>query len=88
MYHCRMESWDLLAGSLLKENRLKAGLTQRALAKKAGTTASVIRQMEEADYDGNSLPTLQRIAAALGKRVEIRFVSATKPKRPKVRRVA
>lgn len=55
--------------------RTKAGLSQRALAKKVGTTASAICRLEDADYDGHSLPMLRRIAEALDKRVEIRFVS-------------
>jgi len=56
--------------------RAKAGLTQRDLAKLVGTTASVICRLEDADYDGHSLAMLRRIAAALEKRVEIRFVPA------------
>lgn len=54
--------------------RTKAGLSQRALAKMVGTTASVICQLESSDYQGHSLSMLRRIAAALHKRVEIRFV--------------
>lgn len=54
--------------------RMKAGLSQRALAKLVGTTASVICWLEDADYDGHSLAMLNRIAAALDKRVEIRFL--------------
>ena len=53
--------------------RTKAGLSQRALAKLVGTTASVICRLEDADYEGHSLAMLNRIAAALNKRVEIRF---------------
>jgi DNA-binding XRE family transcriptional regulator len=56
------------------ELRTKAGLTQRAFAKLVGTTASVICRLEDADYEGHSLAMLNRIAAALDKRVEIRFV--------------
>ncbi len=33
------------------DRRTKAGLTQAALAKKVGTTASVIRRIESADYE-------------------------------------
>jgi DNA-binding XRE family transcriptional regulator len=55
--------------------REKAELTQRQLAKLVGTTASVICRLEDADYEGHSLAMLNRIAAALDKRVEIRFVS-------------
>jgi DNA-binding XRE family transcriptional regulator len=58
--------------------RTKAGLTQRALAKLVGTTASVICRLEDADYDGHSLAMLRRIAAAVEKRVEIRFVAVSR----------
>lgn len=54
--------------------RMKSGLSQRALAKLVGTTASVICRLEDSDYEGHSLAMLNRIAAALNKRVEIRFV--------------
>ncbi|TAJ29438.1 MAG: helix-turn-helix domain-containing protein [Nitrospirae bacterium] len=56
--------------------RTEAGLTQRQLAKLVGTTASVICRLENADYEGHSLAMLNRIAAALNQRVEIRFVRA------------
>jgi DNA-binding XRE family transcriptional regulator len=62
--------------------RTEAGLTQRQLAKLVGTTASVICRLEDADYEGHSLAMLQRIAAALDKRVEIRFLSAKRKFRP------
>ena len=58
--------------------RTKAGLSQRELAKKIGTTASVICRLEDADYTGHSLAMLRRIAGALNKRVEIRFVPASR----------
>ena len=54
--------------------RTRAGLTQRELAKRVGTTASVICLLEDADYEGHSMAMLNRIAAALDRRVEIRFV--------------
>jgi DNA-binding XRE family transcriptional regulator len=62
--------------------RTKAGLTQRQLAKLVGTTASVICRLEDADYEGHSLAILRRIAAALGKRVEIRFLPAKPNQKP------
>jgi ribosome-binding protein aMBF1 (putative translation factor) len=61
--------------------RIAAGLSQRALAKLVGTTASVICRLEDADYEGHSLAMLRRIAGALDKRVEIRFVPARKTSR-------
>jgi ribosome-binding protein aMBF1 (putative translation factor) len=48
---------NLEAARLVYELRKKAGLSQRELAKKAGTTASVICRMKQADYEG-SLPML------------------------------
>src|SRR5262249_32013930 len=70
-----------VSGSIAREvyrMREEAGLTQRALAKLVGTTASVICRLEDDDYEGHSLGMLRRIAHALGKRVEIRIVPATK----------
>jgi predicted transcriptional regulator len=46
------------------------------LAKRIGTSASAICRLDDADYEGHSLSMLKRIAEALDKRVEIRFVSA------------
>jgi ribosome-binding protein aMBF1 (putative translation factor) len=63
--------------------RTKAGLSQRQLAKIVGTTASVICRLEDADYEGHSLSMLQRIAAALDSRVEIRIVPLRKTTRGK-----
>jgi predicted transcriptional regulator len=58
------------------ELRAKAGLTQQELAKRVGTSKSAICRLEDADYEGHSLSMLKRIAEALDKRVEIRFVPA------------
>lgn len=54
--------------------RSRAGLTQRQLAGLVGTSASVICQLENSDYEGHSLSMLQRIAAALDSRVEVRII--------------
>lgn len=54
--------------------RMKSGLSQREFAKLVGTTASVICRLEDSDYEGHSLAMLNRIAAAVNKRVEIRFL--------------
>ncbi len=58
---------------MLYELRTTAGLSQRELAKRVGTTASVICRMEQADYEG-SLAMLRRVAGALGRRLELRAV--------------
>jgi DNA-binding XRE family transcriptional regulator len=58
--------------------RTKAKLSQAELARKVGTTQSVISRLEDADYDGHSLHMLRRIASALEKRVEIHFLPSHK----------
>ena len=54
--------------------RQQAGLSQTELAKRVGTTQSVISRLEDADYEGHSLAMLNRIAAAVELRVDIRFL--------------
>jgi len=54
--------------------RTAAGLSQRELAKRVGTTASAICRLEDADYSGHTLAMLNRIASALGKRIELHAV--------------
>ncbi|MDX9974810.1 MAG: helix-turn-helix transcriptional regulator [FCB group bacterium] len=55
--------------------RTRAGLTQLQLAQRVGTTASVISRLENADYEGHSLSMLRRVANALGKDIDVRFVA-------------
>src|SRR5258708_4785391 len=63
---------------LIYAARNKAGLSQAELAERIGTKQSVISRLEDADYEGHSLSVLQRIAAALGQCVEIRFLTPAK----------
>ena len=65
--------------------RTEAGLTQATLARKVGTTASVISRLEDADYRGHSLSMLRRITEALGWRIELRFVRASSSRRGRAR---
>jgi ribosome-binding protein aMBF1 (putative translation factor) len=58
----------------IRRLRTKAGLTQAQLGKLVDTTGSVICRLESAEYEGHSLAMLRRIAAALNRRLEIRFV--------------
>ena len=58
------------------ELRTKAGLTQTELAKRIGTTPSVVSRLEDVEYGGHSLSMLRRVAWALGHDVEIRFPPA------------
>jgi ribosome-binding protein aMBF1 (putative translation factor) len=59
---------------LIHKARMDAGLSQRQLAAKVGTTASVICRLEDGNYAGHSMAMLRRVADALGHRVEVRFV--------------
>jgi DNA-binding XRE family transcriptional regulator len=56
--------------------REQAGLTQRRLADLVGTTETVIDDLEEADYDGDSISMLIKIATALRKRLDVHFVTS------------
>jgi ribosome-binding protein aMBF1 (putative translation factor) len=57
---------------LVCEMREDAGLTQTELARKVGTTQSVIARLEDAEYTGHSLTMLERIAAACGIALKLR----------------
>jgi ribosome-binding protein aMBF1 (putative translation factor) len=62
---------------MIYDARTRAGLTQAQLAELIDTKQPVIARLEDADYEGHSLSMLQRIAEALGQRVEVSFVPAT-----------
>lgn len=64
------------------ELREQAGLTQAKLAKMIGTSESVISRLEDSEYTGHSLTMLKRIAEAVDKRVEIRFVPRNEKLQP------
>ena len=60
-------------GFLLKKARKEAGLTQMDLASKLHTQKSAISRIENHSEDVK-LSTLERFAAALGKKLEIHLV--------------
>jgi DNA-binding XRE family transcriptional regulator len=53
--------------------RIESHMSQRDLAKKTGTTQAVISRIENMNVNP-SISLLERIAASLGKRLEIKFV--------------
>ncbi|TSA46509.1 XRE family transcriptional regulator [bacterium] len=55
---------------MIIEKRLQKGITQKELARKAGTKQPVISRLERGDFSP-SIKFLQRIAEALG--AELRF---------------
>lgn len=68
-------------GQLVYDARIGASLTQAQLARKIGTTQSVISRIEDADYRGHSLTILRRIAEALGLRLEVRLLPRDRPRK-------
>ncbi len=73
------EAEKLRIAKAIYELRTRAGLSQTNLAKRIGTTQSVISRLEDADYEGHSLEILQRIGKATNNRVEVRFVPLQVP---------
>ena len=64
----RYEEFKL--GTLLKEARQQAGLSQEEIAKKLGTTKSVISRMENHAKDIR-FSTLEKVAQAVGKKLVV-----------------
>jgi transcriptional regulator with XRE-family HTH domain len=60
-------------GAAIFEARTQAGLTQKELGARVGMRQSAIARLENADYEGHSVKSLERIASALGKRVSFAF---------------
>lgn len=67
-FECNAEAFIL--AERLKEERLKAGLTQEQLAAKIGTKKSYISRIENGKVDVQ-LSTLYKIFQGLGKRVSL-----------------
>ena len=59
-------------GAVLRQAREEAGLTQEELAKRLKTKKTAISRIENHAEDVK-LSTLERVASALGKRLEIRI---------------
>jgi transcriptional regulator with XRE-family HTH domain len=69
------EAWDVaLQIAALRE---QAGLSQRELAKRVGTTQQQISRLESPGYEGHSLSMLRRVAEALDADLRVVFERAT-----------
>jgi ribosome-binding protein aMBF1 (putative translation factor) len=64
---------DLALGQLIYDLRTAAGLSQLALARRMGTTQSVISRLEEGGGARNRLDTLARVATALDRHLVVSF---------------
>jgi ribosome-binding protein aMBF1 (putative translation factor) len=54
--------------------RCAAGMTQKELAEAVGSTESIVADLEDADYEGNSLSMLRRVAEALHLKLRVELV--------------
>lgn len=68
-----MVEQDLALGKLIYELRTQAGLSQREVAERMGTTQSVISRLEEGGGARNRLDTLARVAHALERHLVVSF---------------
>jgi len=61
--------------------RLKKGWTQADLARRVGMQHPNIARLEGENYDRVSLPTLKKVARALGAEIEIKLSAQANQKR-------
>jgi ribosome-binding protein aMBF1 (putative translation factor) len=66
------QAWDI--AFQIRDLREQAGLTQKQLAELVGTKQSNIARIEDADYTGYTLKTLEKVTKALQARLEVRIV--------------
>ena len=66
---------NLDLGQLIYDLRTEAGLSQRELADRMGTTQSVISRLEEGGGAKNRIDTLARVATALDRHLVLSFPS-------------
>lgn len=64
---------DMALGQMIYDLRTAAGLSQRELAERMGTTQSVISRLEEGGGARNRIDTLARVATALNRHLVISF---------------
>ena len=76
------EKHNAEVAQMIYDARQKSGLTQKQLAELIGTKQQVIARLEDADYEGHSLSMLQRIAAALGRRLELSMPPVRRRRKP------
>lgn len=73
----RIEREEMPMLDVILKARTEAGMTQAQVAERMGTKAPAVARLENALVTGKhspSLATLQKYAAALGKKLEVRLV--------------
>ena len=76
------EAWDVALQ--LAALRKKAGLSQKELAQRVGTSQQQISRLESTSYEGHSLSMLRRVAEALGATVHINIQLPERPEQAAV----
>jgi transcriptional regulator with XRE-family HTH domain len=71
------EAWDIAIQ--LASLRRKAGLSQKELAKRVGTSQQQISRLESPSYEGHSLSMLRRVAEVLGAAVHVEIQQKNDP---------
>lgn len=66
---------ELRLAEQIQAARQSANLSQAGLASRIGTKQTGVARMERANYSGYTVTTLAKIAAATGKKLDVRFVS-------------
>src|SRR5258708_26485955 len=69
------QAWDI--AFQIRELREKAHLTQKELARLVGTKQANISRIEDADYTGYTLTTLEKVTKALKAKLEVRIIPFT-----------
>jgi transcriptional regulator with XRE-family HTH domain len=65
------EAWDIAIQ--LSSLRKEAGLSQKELAARLGTSQQQISRLESPSYEGHSLSMLRRVAEVLGASLHVEF---------------
>jgi DNA-binding XRE family transcriptional regulator len=73
--HYQEERQALKLAMKIAQLREKKGLSQQQMAKLMGTSQQTISRIESGEYEGFTLKTLEKIAAATDTKVQIEFVS-------------
>jgi transcriptional regulator with XRE-family HTH domain len=72
------EAWDIAIQ--LSALRNEAGLSQKELARRLGTSQQQISRLESPSYEGHSLSMLRRVAEVLGASLHVEFHSRKRSK--------
>ena len=67
---------DFRIAQVVYDARQAAGMSQKQLAEAIGVAETVVAELEDADYEGDSLSMLRRIAQALNMKLRVELVPA------------